>query len=256
VGGVTLNFTITAGSGSLTPPTVTTGADGYAFSTLQISSLLGEMDAAVCAAGGGIVCPGLNVFQVPRSALQLQMVSGAQQAIAIGPSFTPLRVRVVDSSTPPNPVFGVPITFNTTLLRPVGGPVGGGPGSEPIGHNPERVIVGSSRSVGTSDADGYATVIPPNGGGSQPLEVDVLADPWNGATLQFSLQILPPVLGPSQLRPGGSQPTWQLPVLSLPAFDLPGSGESATEEQEEDRHNKKDEDPVSRHAVHGRETMR
>jgi hypothetical protein len=250
VGGVTLNFTITAGSGTLTPPTVTTGADGYALSTLQISSLSGEVDAVVCAAGGGIVCPGLNVFQVPSSALQLQMVSGAQQAITMGQSFTPLRVRVVDSSTPPNPVFGVPITFNTTLLRPAGGPGGGGPGSEPIGHNPERVVVGTSRSVVTSDVDGYATVIPPNGRGTQPLEVDVSVDPGNGATLQFSLQILPPVVSPSQLRPGGSQPIWQLPVGTLPV-DLLGDGVDEVEEQEGDRP-AKEKDPIWRRDVYER----
>jgi hypothetical protein len=220
-------------------------------STLQISSLSGEVDAVVCAGGGGIVCPGLNVFQVPSSALQLQMVSGAQQAITMGQSFTPLRVRVVDSSTPPNPVFGVPITFNSTLLRPVGGAGGGGPGSEPIGHNPERVVVGTSRSVVTSDVDGYSTVIPPNGGGTQPLEVEVSADPGNGATLQFSLEILPPVQNPSQLRPGGSQPTWQLPIVTLPV-DLLGPAVDEVTEQERDRRQVQDEEeqPIWRRGAH------
>jgi hypothetical protein len=111
VGGQTVNFTITAGSGTLNPPIVTTGADGYAYSTLQVGSLSGEVDVLVCAAAGGMVCPALSVFQVSSSALHLQPVSGAQQAIAVGESFTPLRVRVLDSSSPPNPVFGVPISF-------------------------------------------------------------------------------------------------------------------------------------------------
>jgi hypothetical protein len=201
VGGQTLNFTITAGTGTLSPPSVTTGADGYAYSTLQVASLNGEVDAVVCAAGGGLVCQTLNVFQVAPSALHLQPILGAQQAILVGQSFAPLEVRVLDSSTPPNPVFGVPIVFTTTLLLPQG-PGGGGGGSEPIGHNPQRVIVGAFQGAVTSDADGFAAIIPSNGGGSRPLEVDVSADPGNGATLQFQLEIFPPLAGSS-----GSQQT-------------------------------------------------
>lgn len=191
VGGQTLNFTITGGSGTLSPPTVTTGTDGFAYSTLQIASLSGEVDAVVCAAVGGIVCPTLNVFQVTGSALHLQPVTGAQQAITVGQSFTPLRVRVLDSSSPPNPVFGVPVVFNTTLLLPQGQEGGGGPGAEPIGHNPQRVIVGSSQSIVTSDADGYAAIIPPNGGGTKPLDVSLSVSAGSGPLLQFQLQILP-----------------------------------------------------------------
>ena len=257
VGGQTLNFSITAGSGTLTPPTVTTGADGYAFSTLQIGSLSGEVDAVVCAVGGGIVCPGLNVFQVPSSALRLQPVSGAQQAITIGQSFTALRVRAVDSSNPPNPVSGVPITFNSTLLRPSGGPGSGGPGSEPIGRNPERVIVGSSKTTLISDADGYATVIPPNAGGSQALEVDVSADPGNGAALQFSLEILPPVLGRSQSRPGGSQPVWKLPVVSLPWYPVFGFLEFTDSADDAWRPaQREEEEPAFHQAAHPKENER
>jgi len=183
VSGFTLNFSITAGIGTMNPLSATTNSQGYAYSTLRIASLSGEVDAVVCAAGGGIPCPPLNVFQVPDSSLQLQPVSGAQQAIPMGQSFTPLRVRVLDSSNPPNPVYGVPVTFATTMLVPQG------PGG--AGHNPQRVIVGTAQSVVTSDADGYAAIIPPNGNGTQPLDVEVAATAGRAA-LQFGLATYAP----------------------------------------------------------------
>jgi hypothetical protein len=192
VGGQTLNFTITAGTGTVSPSSVTTGADGYAYSTLQVASLGGEVDAVVCAAGGGLVCQTLNVFQVASSALHLQPVLGGQQAILVGQSFIPLEVRVLDSSTPPNPAFGVPIAFTTTLMLPEGGAGGGSGGSEPIGNDPQRVIVGSLQTAVSSDSDGYAAIMPSNGSGTRPLEVNVSADPGNGAALQFQLEIFPP----------------------------------------------------------------
>jgi Bacterial Ig-like domain (group 1)/IPT/TIG domain len=250
VPGVTLNFSTTAGVGTLSPSSATTGNDGYAYSTLQIASLQGEVDAVVCAAGGGIPCSPLSVFQVAISALHLQPVSGAQQAIFVGQSFTPLRVRVLDSANPPNPVFGVPILFKTTFLLPQGNAGGGGTGSEPIGHNPERVIVGSSQTAVTSDSDGYAAIIPPNGGASRPLEVDVATDPGNGAALSFQLQILPQI--PSSLEATTFAETsnfvhvssW-VPVLALPDIseDSPSPGD-AESSPSEDRHH-----PVTRHSV-------
>jgi hypothetical protein len=226
VGGQTLNFTITAGTGTLSPPTVTTGNDGYGYSTLQVPSLSGEVGAVVCAATGGIPCPSLNVFQVSSTALHLQPVSGAQQAVTVGQSFTTLRIRVFDSSSPPNPVFGVPVAFTTTLMLPLGGPGTGGPGSEPIGHNPQRVIVGSLRTVVTSDVDGYAAIIPSNGGGVQALDVDVSVDPGNGAALQFALQTLPAVTRASDASatPKPTDPVdWFLNSLLLASPDLPAA---------------------------------
>jgi hypothetical protein len=215
VSGQVLNFTLTAGSGSLNPPTGTTDASGLTSSTLHVPGLSGEVDALVCAAGGGIVCPPLNVFQVPSSALQLQPVDGGQQAISAGQSFTPLRVRVLDSSNPQNPVFGVPITFGTTLWLPAGQP-SGNPGGEPGGHYPQRVMVGSYKTIVTSDVDGYAAIIPPNGGGAQPLDVEVATNPGNGALLQFHLQILGPVASSSGSHPVGPSFLPRPPVLALP----------------------------------------
>jgi hypothetical protein len=225
IGGQTLSFTITAGAGTLSPPTVTTGNDGYASSTLQVASLSGEVDAVVCAAGGGIVCPPLNVFQVSSSTLQLQPVSGAQQAIFAGQSFTPLRVRVLDSSSPPNPVFGVPVIFRTMLLLPMGDSAGG-PGSEPIGRNPQRVIVGSFQTAVSSDLDGYAAIIPNNGGGMQALDVNVSADPGNGASLQFQMQVLPAPVNSPQSLPGPSPRAEWTPVKASQSCATKDSGRS------------------------------
>ena len=105
----------------------------------------------------------------------------------------------------------------------------------------------------TSDVDGYAAVIPSNGGGTQPLEVDVSADPGSGATLEFSLQVWPPILGPGLSIPEKSQPAWQLPALTLPvpfALDASGPARNLIDEWEQDLRQEKEEDSVSPAAVH------
>jgi hypothetical protein len=190
VSGLTLNFSVTAGTGAVTPSTVTTDSAGSASATLSVASLSSEVDVVVCAAGGGLACPALNIYKVATSALQLQPVIGTQQAIPVGHSFSPLWLRVLDSSSPPNPVFGVPVNFNTTLFLPstsVGDPGGGG------GRFPVRVVVGAYQATSVSTVDGYSGILPSNGGGTRALDVEVSADPGNGAGLQFSLQTLWPL---------------------------------------------------------------
>jgi hypothetical protein len=53
---------------------------------------------------------------VGAAALKLQAAAGAGQVVS-GPAFQPLTVRVTDSSTPPNPVLGATVLFQSTVLR-------------------------------------------------------------------------------------------------------------------------------------------
>jgi hypothetical protein len=201
VSGQPLNFSITAGTATLNPATATTDSNGYAYSTLHIAALSSEVDVAVCAAGGGIPCPALNVLQIPISALQLQPVAGSQQVITVGHAFAPLVLRVLDSATPPNPVYGVPVAFASTLMLPSGNGTGIGNGDGGGDNFAQKVIVGQSQNIASSDFDGLVEIVPPSGDSTRALDVMVAVGPGNGAVWQFDYSVLWPVASSVEMRP-------------------------------------------------------
>ena len=188
VSGLKLNFTIAAGSGTLTPSSPTTDANGYARSTLHVDSVSTEVDVVVCSASGGIACPTFRLFKVAASALRLQPVSGSSQIIPLGQSFTPLWVRVVDSSVPPNPVFGAAVTFQSAMFALEGTPpILSGNDDNSSSNHAQPVLLGSSQTTMSSDSDGYAGIIPPHGSGTRALEVDVAVTTGANAALSDRL---------------------------------------------------------------------
>jgi hypothetical protein len=82
--------------------------------------------------------------------------------------------------------------------------------------------VGSSQSIVTSDADGYAAIIPPNGGGTKPLDVSLSVSAGSGPLLQFQLQILPTLISlnesQSQSPFARSRSSSRLPDFLLKAY--------------------------------------
>ena len=194
VSGLTLNFTVSAGTGTTNPVSVTTDANGYARSTLHVDSLSGEVDVAVCATAGGIPCTVFSLLKVAASALQLQPVSGSTQIVRVGQSFTPLWVRVVDSSNPPNPVYGAAVGFDTELYRLDGQlPIVTGGDDNSSSHPAQKVKLGSSQTAMVSDADGYAGISVPHGDGTRALEVDVAVIAGARAVLNYTFfQVWPP----------------------------------------------------------------
>jgi hypothetical protein len=193
-GGVTVNFTIVAGSGTLSAPSATTDANGYATVTLTLTQVAANVRVNACVAPGNAPCQ--NIFgNVVASSLQsLQPVTGTGQAIALGQTFQPVTVRAVDNSSPPNPVVGAVVTFQSTVMRPVGDAPGGGSGETGTGNPAQPVILGTSLVNVQSDGNGLATIVPSVGAFNGTLEVDVLVTAGTNAMLQYVLQAFPAVV--------------------------------------------------------------
>ena len=157
VSGKTLNYQITAGSGSLSAATGVTDANGNVSVNLQISSLAASVRVSVCIAPTNSPCQILTATMVQTSSLQLQPLSGTMQIAAPSQSFQPVVVRVLDSSSPPHPVLGANVAFLDYIGRM--------PGNEPIVWSGDSsisqpgmpIILAESKATVQSDINGTAS---------------------------------------------------------------------------------------------------
>jgi hypothetical protein len=190
--GRTVNYYLDKGSGTLNPPSATTNASGYASSTLQLSSLPGDVQVSVCVEPGDAPCQTFYGTAVPASSLRLQTVAGDLQLITVGPAFQPVTIRVTDTSTPPDSVLGVSVLFQSLLGRTTNNaPIVSG-GDTTITRDPMPIILGMSQAFVTSDANGLASIQPSTGGflGALAILGTVTAGP---GSLPFQLQSLWPM---------------------------------------------------------------
>lgn len=204
-----VNFTLLQGSGTLSAGTAQTNGSGYASVTFSVTQFSTQTHLTACVAPGNAPCQSIYVVPVPASQWQLSIVSGAGQVSTVQ-AFQPIVVRVTDSSSPPNAVFGAPIAFLTTVLRPGGMSSGGGGGDVSTGNPAMPVILNVSQSSATSDGNGLASIVPSSAGFSSPLEVDVGVTAGN-ASLNFPLKLLPAIVSTS--HPVGPQPVLPEPWL-------------------------------------------
>jgi hypothetical protein len=192
VSGLKLNFLLIKGTASLSVATANTDSSGYARTNVHVDSLSGEVDVRVCADAGGITCPTFTLFKVAASDLRLLPVAGSQQTIALGDTFGPLWIRVVDSSSPPNPVFGAPVAFESDLFQMDGTSPAQGGNDDNVSTRPaQKVKLGSWQTTVISDGDGFVNILPPNGDGSRALEVDIAVTAGARAFLNYVLQAVP-----------------------------------------------------------------
>ena len=195
--GVKVNFAVVSGSGMLSSSSATTNTNGYAVVDLALTSFAAAVQVTACVAPGNAPCRAINANLVPPSQQILQPVSGAGQVIPLSQIFQPVIVRVVDQSTPPNPVIGAAVAFQTTVMRPAGNSAAGGSG-ETTSDNPAMpVILSVSQFSVASDSNGMASLIPSFGAFTGTLEVDVSAAVGTAASLLYVLEALPPVAGES-----------------------------------------------------------
>ncbi len=189
--GQVVTYSLSKGTGTLTPSSSTTDSNGNAASTLQIAGLSSEVDGSACVTSGTTTnCQNFAIFAVVPSALQVQAVSGATQEIQLGQSFQPVVVRVTDSSTPPNSVSGAAVTFQSVLGRALNNEPVVWIGDLGITQNPMPVILGSSQSSVITDSNGLATLQPSTNGIQGPLLI--LGTASAGSNSQsFTLQSLP-----------------------------------------------------------------
>lgn len=176
--GVTVNFFL---SGSANPfSSVTTNNSGYAKVSLPLSNFSAGVTVTACVGQANTPCSTnpFTVGMVPPSQQTLQPISGGGQAIPLNQAFQPVIVRVVDQSTPPNPVIAAAVTFQSMVLRPEGG--SGMP-----------VILSTNQVTAMSDSNGMASIVPSVGAFTGTLEVDITASAGTNSSLQYVLEALP-----------------------------------------------------------------
>jgi hypothetical protein len=207
----TVNFSVVAGSGTLSAASAKTGSTGYASVTLTVTQISALVQITACVGPANAPCQTIYANPVPQAQQNLQPVSGSGQ-ISTGQAFQPVTVRVTDSSSPPNAVLGASVSFQTTVLRPGGTSSGGGGGETNPGNPAMPVILEVSQSSAITDVNGLASIVPSAGKFSAPLEVDVGVTAGTSGWLDYPLEVFPaPVSGNDA---GGTDPPSirQLPV--------------------------------------------
>ena len=187
----TVNFQITQGNGNLSVASAQTDSAGYATSDLQLNSISTTTQVSACVAPGNSPCLVFRAFAVALSSLQLQPVSGMLQILQSGQNFQPVVLRVTDSSSPPHPVQGANISFQSYTGRM--------PGNQPIVWGGEAgisqpsmpIILGNSQATVLADVNGLASFSISTGGFSGNIAVVGYAS-TGAAILQFEAQQLGP----------------------------------------------------------------
>jgi hypothetical protein len=190
--GRAVNYSVMKGSGTFSSATVITDVNGYSTSNLQVLTVGGDVEVSACVAPGNSPCQIWNATAVPSSALQRQPVSGTTQVLGVGTGFAPVTVRVTDQATPPDPVLGASVFFQSV--------VGRSPDDQPIlwiaqsgiSQPTVPVILAQSQLTLTSDVNGLASVQPTAGGIRGPVVI-LGAASAGPATINFQLQSLLPI---------------------------------------------------------------
>jgi len=160
--GRTVNYGITQGAGTLSGASASTNASGIAIVNLHLVNFAAEVDVSACVSPQNSPCKIFHVFAVAASSLRLESVAGSLQFAAVGQSFQPVTVRVLDSAG--DPVRGANITFQLLIGRDVGDDPGVLIGDTNINRHPLPVVLGSSKATLVSDVNGLASILPTNAG--------------------------------------------------------------------------------------------
>jgi hypothetical protein len=208
--GVTVNFMVAQGSGSLSAPSAVTNSQGYASVTLTLTNFSTSIQLNACVAPGNNPCQNIYGNAVAAALLNLQAMAGAGQVVT-GTAFQPLVVRVTDSSTPPNAVLGANVVFQSAVLRPGGNDLTTAPGDPIVTQTGMPVILSASQSTTASDANGLASFVPSVGSFTGPLEIDIQVSAGTTAVLEDELESIP--AGSS----GNTSPTFSKWHGSVPA---------------------------------------
>jgi hypothetical protein len=208
--GVTVNFNVVNGSGTLSAASAATSSSGYATVTLTLTQIAAYVQVVACLAPANAPCQTFYEYPVALAQQNLQPVSGGVQ-VSTGQAFQPVVVQVTDSASPPDPVIAASVAFQTTVLRPGGTTSTGSGGETNPGNSAIPVILQVSQSNAISDSNGLASLVPSDGGFSAPVEVDVAITAGTSAWISDPLQVLAAFASGSSA--GGKLPsTGPLPV--------------------------------------------
>jgi hypothetical protein len=187
VAGRTVRYAVTQGNAGLSATSATTAAAGYASVNLLLSSVATEVHASACVMPGAVPCSNFYVYVLPAGELRLHYVAGEHQIINTAQAFSPVKLRVTDSASPPNPVQMAPVTVLSAVLRWQPTSVSSGP-NPPL--PPAPVVLSSAQRVDYSDSSGLVSVLPSADARFGAVVVEMIAFAGTGLPLQFELQRL------------------------------------------------------------------
>ena len=191
--GVTVNFRVSRGTATLSSATAVTDNSGYAAVSAHVANHTSDVQVTACVAPNNSPCQTFTMFATPASKWTLEPVSGSLQVVTAGQSFQPLSLHITDGPSAFNPVMGVPVTFDVTLMRfPQGGDGGGGDDDGHGGGHGTPVILGTYRIQAVSDGSGLATFTPTSASVQGYCDV-IIAVSAGPATAKYHLQALSPM---------------------------------------------------------------
>lgn len=186
--GIAVGFDL-FGTGRLSATSATTDMAGDAAITVSFTNLVSEIKVVpYLLSGGPVHSPGLHIFAATAAGQKLQQVAGDAQ-VASG-AFQPVIARVVDSSSPPNPLPGVAVQFQAVAFHPVADGARSGSGDFSLGHFAQRSAVAAVQATVTTDAQGYAVFTPAFTTAYATLDVQVTAQIPTGS-IEFNLRRIP-----------------------------------------------------------------
>jgi hypothetical protein len=188
--GKQVNFFIDQGSGSLSSGSSMTDSNGNASVMLTLTNFAVSLQLSACVAPSNNPCQNISANAVAAAMVNLQSVAGAGQVVT-GAAFQPLTVRVTDSSTPPNPVLGANVLFQSTVLRPAANDLVLTPGDPAVTQPGMPVFLSASQSTVQSDVNGLASFTPLVGSFTGPLELEIQVSAGIAATLQDTMETFP-----------------------------------------------------------------
>ena len=196
--GVAVTWARTSGTGTPSATATTTGADGTTSITYTLGTTVG-IETVVASAAGVTTPVTFTLHTATGGAANIAAVSGNGQTLAIGRTFSPLTVRVVDNAG--NPVTGAHVTWAVAS--------GGG-------------TLTSMQNA--TDATGQATATATTGSTTGPMVITATLD--NGQNVQFGETVsagLPSALrfttNPSNASGGGTI----TPAVQVTALDASGN---------------------------------
>lgn len=162
--GQTVNYQVLKGTATLGSSNAITDANGLATVNLHVPGMISDVLVSACVGATNKRCQNFSALSVPLASLKLQAVSGTTQEVLVGQAFQPVALRVINSSTPPNPVLGAGVAFQTIVARVQGDIPILWMGDTDISDNPLIVILGSSQTSLTSDLNGMVSLAPSSSG--------------------------------------------------------------------------------------------
>jgi len=186
----TVSFVIDHGPGALSSSDAMTNSSGYATVTLTLANFTGSVLVSACVTVPSSACQTIAGNAVAAGLLNLQAVAGAGQ-VSTGQVFLPLEVRVTDSSTPPNPVLGASVLFQSTVLRPAGNNLMPMLGDLGTAQAEMPVILSASQSSIQSDSNGLASIVPSVASFTGQLAIEIQVSAGISAFLQDEMESFP-----------------------------------------------------------------